>query len=202
MRRFAASRLNLSGVDQPCHFLLEGDASFLGDVAQLFDDGQNQRHAILAAQYFCFAFRIAGQERPVGTGCRFGGAKSADVIVNLALERIAVNETVDLHSAKEMSDAVADTALGNFLAKRKRRSERSPIRAAENAAQNVHHDGEAIALVPAALAVGTQRQERTPVDHVVRIRRGAALSVDGPALGNGVAAPTCYFDFSVSCTAA
>src|SRR5258708_37949718 len=42
MRRFAASRLNLSDVDQPCRFLLfEGDASFLGDVAQLFDDVQN-----------------------------------------------------------------------------------------------------------------------------------------------------------------
>src|SRR5229473_2291187 len=121
MRRFAASRLNLSDVDQPCHFLLEGDASFLGDVAQLFDDGQNQRNAILAAQIFCFAFRIAGQQRPVGAGSRLGSAKSADVIVDLALEGIAVDEAVDLHRAKEMSDTIADAACWYFLAKREGR---------------------------------------------------------------------------------
>src|SRR5258708_10063763 len=157
MRRFAASRWNLSDIDHPCQFLLEGDAGFLGDVAQLFDDGQNQRHAIFAAQYFCFAFRVAGQEGPAGARSRFGGAKSADVVVNLALERIAVNEAVDLHSAKEMSDAVADTTLGNFLAKRKGRRKRPPIRAAENTAQDVHHNREAVTFVPAALAIRTKR---------------------------------------------
>src|SRR5207245_11096714 len=112
----------------------------------------------LAAQCFCFAFRIAGQERPVGARCRFGGAKNADGVVNLALERIAVNEAVDLHSAEEMSDAAADTTLGNFLAERKGRRERPPIRTAENSAEDVHHNRKAVSFMSAALAIGTKRQ--------------------------------------------
>src|SRR2546422_4472569 len=187
--RFAASRANLSDVDQPCQFLLEGDAGFLGDIAQLLDDRQNQRDAICAALVFCFAFRVAGQEGPVGAGSGFGGAKDADVVVNLALERIAVDEAVDLHSTKEMADAIADAALGNFLTKSKGRSERPPIRAAENAAEDVHHNGETVALVPAAVAIGTQRQKRAAVDHIIRIACSPALAVDGPALGNALAAP-------------
>src|SRR5712664_873512 len=121
--------------------LLEGDAGFLGDVTQLVDDRQNQRDAIFAAPFFCFAFRVAGQEGPVGARSGFGGAKGADVIVNLALAGIPVNETVDVHGPKEMPDAVADAALRNFLAKSERRSERSPIRPTENTAENVHHNG-------------------------------------------------------------
>src|SRR5712664_1861235 len=133
--------------------LLEGNARFLGDVAQFFNDRQNQGDAIFAAPFFCFAFRVAGQEGPVGAGSGFGGAKGADVIVNLALEGIPVDETVDLHGPKEMPDTVADAALRNFLAKSERRRERSPIRPAENTAENVHHNGEAVAFMSAAVAI-------------------------------------------------
>src|SRR5258707_410812 len=185
-------------LDHSRQLLFEGDARFLGDVAQLVDDGQNQGHAIFAAPFFRFAFRVAGQKRPVGTGGRLGGAEDADVVVNLALERIAVDEAVDLHGAEEMADPVADAALWNFLAKSKWRRERPPIRAAKNAAPDIHHNGEAVAFMSAAFAIGTERQERSSRDHVVRIGCVAALAVPGPALGNGLSAPAGYFDFSVS----
>src|SRR5713226_10628256 len=97
-----------------------------------------------------------------------------------------------------MTDALADAAFRNFLTKSKRRREWPPIRAAENAAKNVDHDRETVAFVSAAVAVGTERQERAAADHVIRVGRSAALAVDGPAFGNGLAAPSCYFDFSVS----
>src|ERR1700682_367631 len=197
MRPFAASRPNRCGVNPSRKPLLERDAGSLGDVAQLLNDRQNQRDAIFAAPFFRFAFRVAGQEGSMGAGSGFGSAKDADVIVNLTLEGIPVDETVDLQRPKEMSDSVADAALWNFLAKSERRRERSPIRAAENTAEDVHHDGQAVTFMSAAVAVRTERQKRSAGDHVIRIGCGAALTVDGPALGNRVAAPARHFDFSV-----
>src|SRR5437870_688650 len=163
---------------------VEGDTGLLGNIAQIFDNRQDQWHTIFAAALFGFAFRIAGNERPLRARSRLGRAKDADVIVNPALEGIAVDEAVDLHGAKEMTDAIADATAGNFLAKGKGRREWSPIRAAKNAAQDVHHNGEAVAFVSAAFAVGTERQQRAAVDHGVWIGRIAALAVDRPAFGN------------------
>src|SRR5260370_7285649 len=71
----------------------------------------------------------------------------------------------------------------------------------KNARENVHHNREGVALMPTAVAVGTQRQERAPVDHLIRIRGSAAFAVDGPAFRNRLAAPARYFDFSVGCAA-
>src|SRR6266480_2343348 len=96
-----------------------------------------------------------------------------------------------------MADALADAAFRNFLAKGERWRKRPPIRAAENSAQDVHHNGETVAFVSAPVAIGTKRQERTSGDHVVRIGCGAALAVDGPAFGNRLAAPARNFNFSV-----
>ncbi len=97
-----------------------------------------------------------------------------------------------------MADSLAHAAFRNFLAKSEGRRERSPIRAAENAAKNVDHHCEPVTFVSAVIAIGTERQERSAFHHVVRIGCGAALAVDGPAFGNGLAAPTRDFDFSVS----
>src|SRR5713226_1963398 len=182
---------------QHSELLLEGNASFPGDVAQLFNDRQDQRDAIFAAAFLCFALRVAGQEGPGGAGGGLGGAKDANVVVNLALEGIAVDEAVNLHGAKEMADAVADAALRNFLAKSKGRCERPPIRTAENAAKDIHHDGETVAFVSTAVAIGTKRQKRSACDHVIRIGCSAAFSVDCPALGNRLGAPLSHFDFSI-----
>src|SRR5229473_2004400 len=158
MRPFAASRSNRCGVSLSRKPLLEGDAGFLGDVTQLLNDRQNQRDAIFAAPFFCFAFRVARQEGPFGAGSRFGSAKDADVIVNLTLEGIPVDETVDLQGPKEMSDSMADAALWNFLAESERRRERSPIRPAEHTAKDVHHNGQTVAFVSAAVAIRTERK--------------------------------------------
>src|SRR6266481_3043595 len=90
-------------------------------------------------------------------GSRFGSAKDADVIVNLTLEGIPVDETVDLQGPKEMSDSMADAALRNFLAESERRRERSPIRTAENTAKDVHHNAQAVAFMSAPVAIRTER---------------------------------------------
>jgi len=52
-----------------------------------------------------------------------------------------------------MADALADAALRNFLAKGERWRKRPPIRAAENSAQDVHHNGETVAFVSAPVAI-------------------------------------------------
>ena len=75
--------------------LLEGNAGFPGDVAQLLDHGQNQGHAFLAPHLFHLAFGIAGDQRAVGARRRFGGTKDADVVVDLTLEGITIHKAVD-----------------------------------------------------------------------------------------------------------
>jgi len=51
--------------------------------------------------------------------------------------------------------------------------------------------------VPAALAVGTQRQERAAIDHVIGIRGVAPFFVDGPTNRNRLAAAARDFNFPV-----
>src|SRR6266403_2806938 len=85
--------------------LLEGNAGFPGDVAQLLEDRQNQGHTFLAPHLFHLAFGIAGDQRAVGARRWFGGAKDADVVVDLALECITIHKAVDAHGAEEMADA-------------------------------------------------------------------------------------------------
>src|ERR1700719_1655639 len=97
-----------------------------------------------------------------------------------------------------MADALADAALRNFLPKGERRRKRPPTRAAENSAQDVHHNGKTVTFVSAPVPIGTERQERTSVDHVIRIGCGAALAVDGPALGNRLAPPGRNLHFFLS----
>src|SRR6267378_496779 len=87
MRPFVASRSNRSGVNPFLQLLLEVYAGFLGDVPQLLDDRQNQRHTLLMPQLFHLEFGIAGNQRAVGARRRLGGAKNADVIVDLTLKR-------------------------------------------------------------------------------------------------------------------
>src|SRR5580704_16750910 len=49
----------------------------------------------------------------------------------------------------------------------------------------------------AAFAIGTERQKRATVNRVVRIGSVAALIVDSPADGNGLAATARHFNFAV-----
>ena len=83
-----------------------------------------------------------------------GRAKDAYVVVHLALERIDVHEAIDAHGTEEMADAFANAALRSFLTQGERRREGTPIGAAEHRAQHVDHDGQTVALVPSAFAVG------------------------------------------------
>src|SRR6266852_3077029 len=115
---------------------VERNACFAGDVAQVFEDGLDEWDPFFAAQFFGFAFRVAGNQRALGTGRWFGGAEDADVFVDLALERIGLHEAVDAHGAKEMADALADAAFRDSQTEGERRSEGAPICAAEDSTEN------------------------------------------------------------------
>src|SRR5882672_3916979 len=90
----------------------ERNPGFAGNVAQVFDDGHDEWDPFFAAQFFGFAFGIAGNQRAGGAGGWFGGAEDADVVIDLALEGIRVNETVDAHGAEEMADALPTLRFG------------------------------------------------------------------------------------------
>src|SRR5437870_68848 len=149
--------------------LVERYGGFPRDVTQLLDDRQNQRHTFLAPQLFHLAFGIAGNQGAVGARRRPCGAKDADVVVDLMPKRISVDKAVDAHSAEEMADSLPDAAFRNFLAKSKGRRKRPPICPTEHAAQDVHHDGQRIALMSSALAIRAERQEHSALQDVVRI---------------------------------
>src|SRR6266852_2243440 len=85
---------------------VERNACLAGDVAEVFDDGHDEWDPFFAAQSFGLAFGIAGNQRPVGARGWFGGAEDADVFVDLALEGIGVDEAIDAHGPKEMTDAL------------------------------------------------------------------------------------------------
>lgn len=76
-----------------------------GNSTKIFDNRYDERNAFLAADFFGFAFWIAGDEWAVGAGRGLRGPKNADVVVDLALERICIDETIDAHGSEEMADA-------------------------------------------------------------------------------------------------
>src|ERR1700687_1260983 len=143
----------------------ERDADFLGNDAEFFDHRHNQRHALLAAQLFRVAFGIAWDERTVGAGRGFRGAKDADEVINAK-------------RAEEVANSLPHAARRNFLAQSEGRRKGTPVRSAQHGTQDVDHDGEAVAFVTAALAVGAERQERAARHDVVGICRAATLIVD------------------------
>src|SRR5260221_12383036 len=108
----------------------EWDADFLCNDAELLDHRHDQRHALLAAQFLRVAFRIAGDERTVGSGRRFCGAKDADVVVHLALELIGFDKTVNTQRAEKVADSLPHAARRNFLTHGEGWRERAPVRSA------------------------------------------------------------------------
>src|SRR6267142_2573367 len=153
---------------------VERNAGFAGDVAQVFEDGLDEWDPFFAAQFFRFAFGIAGNQRAVGARGWFGVAEDANVVIDLALEGIEVHEAVDAHGAKEMADALADAAFRDSQTEGERRSEGAPIGAAEHGTENVHHHSQGIAFVASAFTIGAERQERATVHGIVGICCGAA----------------------------
>src|SRR5579872_4647056 len=178
--------------------LVERDAGLFGDRAKIFNDRHDERNAIFAAFALGFAFGIAGDERAVRARRGFCGAEDADVVVDLAFERVGVDETVDAHGSEEMADAFANAAFWNLLAQREGRSKWAPVRAAEHTTQYIHHHGQAVAFVSAAFAIRTQGKKTASVDGVVGICGVAAVIVDAPAEGDFFAFAARHFNFSVS----
>src|SRR6266404_1614783 len=110
----------------------EWDADFLRNDAEFFDHRHDQRHALLAPQFLRVAFRIAGDERTVGSGRGLRGAKDADVIVHLALELIGLDKAVNAERAEKVADSLPYAACRNFLTQSEGRRERAPVRSAQH----------------------------------------------------------------------
>src|SRR5215472_2857025 len=94
---------------------LERNPRLPRNVAQVLDHRKNQRHSILSPHLFRFALRIAWNQRTFHARRRLRRAKRANVVVDLALEFVRVNKSVNAHRSKEMPDALAHAALRNLL---------------------------------------------------------------------------------------
>ena len=57
---------------------------------------------------FGFALGIAGDQRAVGAGRRFGVSEDVNPFVDLFFEFVFVDEAVDLHGAEKMPDALTE----------------------------------------------------------------------------------------------
>jgi len=90
-----------------------------------------------------------------------------------------------LQGPKEMSDSMADAALWNFLAESERRRERPPIRAAENTAKDVHHNGQAVAFMSARSRSEPSGRSAPPATMSSGLVVARPSLSDGPALGIG-----------------
>src|SRR5580692_4898955 len=168
-----------------------------GNGSQLLDDRQNEGHTVVAPNAFRFAFGVTRKQRAGRTWGRFRSAKHANVIIHLRLKDIGVDEAIDSHSAEEVSDPFPDTARWKSLGHSERWGERAPIRTAERATQKIYHDGQAVAFVTTAFAVGTQRQQRSAGHDVRGVRSAVASIVHCPAFRNFLSLSQSHFDFSI-----
>src|SRR6267378_8358554 len=176
----------------------ERDANFLRNSAKLFNNRHNQGHAALTAHFFRLALGITGNKRTISARRGLRSTKCANEIIDLPLELVSLDETIDAHRAEKVSDSLPHTTCRNFLAQRKRRRKRTPISATQRTTKNVDHDGQAVAFVPATLTIRTQRQECAACDDVIRIGGAAALIVNAPTLRDRLAAASRHFNFAVS----
>jgi hypothetical protein len=89
------------------------------DIEQIIDNGFQQRNSFFAANRFRFSFRIAWDQRAIGSWRRFGVSEDVNPVVDLFFEFVFVDEAVDLHGAKKMADAFVDAAGGpqSFIAR-------------------------------------------------------------------------------------
>ena len=67
-----------------------------------------------------------GMRGPLVPGAGLVFLKDVNPVVDLFLEFVFVDETVDLHGAEKVADTFADAALGNFLSAARRVARRGP----------------------------------------------------------------------------
>jgi len=175
--------------------LLEGNAGFPGDVAHSLRTAKPGAHLSCAA---LVPSRVRDRRGSAGRWCQALVWWRERRGCSRPIWRL--NESPSIKPSMRMAPKKWPMPLPTlrleFLAKGERRCKRPPIRAAERTAEDVHHNGETVAFVSA--------RSRSEPRAGARLRRpchsvgcGAALAVDGPALGNRLAAPARNFDFSV-----
>ena len=109
----------------------------------------------------------------------------------------AAAEAVDSHRAEEVSQTGSDVASCVIVARPERRHKRAPVCAAQNTTKYVHHGGEAVAFVAAALAVRAKRNQRAVLRHVLRIARRSPFTIHSPVRRDGSAGATGDFDLAI-----
>ena len=65
--------------------------------AKLFNDRHDQGHAVLVTHSFRFTLGITGNKRTISARRGLGSSKCADEIVDLPLELVSFDETIDAH---------------------------------------------------------------------------------------------------------
>ena len=111
------------------------------------------------------AFGVAGDQRAVRTGAGLVARKTR---IHSSICRLNSSGSMNpsIRSApKKWPMPLPTLRVGISWRSAKRRHERPPVRPAQDAAEDVDHRREAVALVSAMRAVAAQRQERPAVDH-------------------------------------
>src|SRR5260221_727077 len=98
----------------------EWDADFLRNDAEFFDHRHDQRHALLAPQFLRVAFRIAGDERTVGSGRGLRGPIDADGGGDVGRDLIRLYKAVNAGRAEKVADSLPCPGLRHFRARSKK----------------------------------------------------------------------------------
>ena len=98
----------LISVNEDQKGLVERDSRLCGNVAQVVNDGGNERDALLGTDRLRHALWVAGDERTGRAGGGFRGSKGANPMIDLAFEFVRIDESGDLKRAKEMADPLSD----------------------------------------------------------------------------------------------
>ena len=176
--------------------LLPCDSGLLRNKSQVFYHGGDERDSGRATFGFREPFGITWNQRASRPRCGTSCSEGANPIVDLAFEFGRVDEGVDSHRSEEVTDPLPHSPRRLGMIERERRSERSPIRAAERPAQQIDHRAETIPFVTTVIAIGSERQHRTAIDHRMWIRGRIPVAVDRPAVGDRLVGANRHLNFA------
>ena len=96
-------------------FHFKPDSSLSRYIQQVIHHRLDQRNTFFGPNRLGFSFWIAGYEWAIRARGRFGVSEDMNPLVDLFLELVLVDKTIDLHGAEEVADTFAHAAVRNLL---------------------------------------------------------------------------------------
>ena len=150
-------------------------------LVQLAHETGGERDALASAPLLALPLRLPGHVDAILSLRLRRVLQRLEEIVHVGLERGEVTESCDVDRAEEMSDVSAGPvrlAPGPHIRE---------AGAGQDPGQDIHHDGEAIALVAAQFPRSAERREEARLVGHVRISGRLPLVVERPSRRDGVA---------------